>query len=92
MFYWGLRLEGANGIYGVFFYSTFLTSAWVWAYTLSLLVFRLARAAPPVLAFLIWLLPVKKHPFRAMGIVAFVAVLLVGSVVQQLIQRGLALL
>jgi len=55
---------------GIFFYSTFFTSAWVLLYALSGGLVRLTVGGRPVLHFLKWFLDIENHPVRSIGIIA----------------------
>lgn len=74
----GWRLGGPPPSTGVYFYSTMLTSIWLWLSGLGFLVMRFLVALKPVFAFLAWALPVDTHPMRAMGTVAGALVLAFG--------------
>ena len=55
---------------GIFFYSTFFTSIWLWLFGLSQLVFTVAGRTGPLLRFVKYVLPIDEKPFRSLGIIA----------------------
>lgn len=59
-----------SSLQGLFFYSTFFTSAWLWLFALSQLFFRAASQLDSALRLLKYALPIETRPFRSMGIVA----------------------
>lgn len=56
-----------TGYVGIFIYSTFFTSIWVWLWAIGWGSLRLAARLVPVLRFLQWALPIETHPVRALG-------------------------
>ena len=68
----GVPAEQRSGL-GVFFYSTFFTSVWLWLFALSQLLIRFLSKVEPLRKFFFgYLLPVEERPFRSIGIVAAV--------------------
>jgi hypothetical protein len=69
IFVYGIRLDREmKGIsLGVFFYSTFLTSFWVWLYILACAAARSATHFSVIAEKLRWLLDVKNHPVAVPG-------------------------
>lgn len=61
---------GLGAAPGIFFYSTFFTSFWVWLYAISQMAVRFAGRSQPGLKFLQWVLPIKEYPMRSLGLVA----------------------
>ncbi|MEQ9399383.1 MAG: hypothetical protein RJQ04_09425 [Longimicrobiales bacterium] len=61
---------------GIFFYSTFLTSVWLWLYALSVPLSRVLVRAGRGMGFLLRAADVSRHPFRALG---FASVLVVSA-------------
>ncbi|MCZ6643403.1 MAG: hypothetical protein O7F71_17665 [Gammaproteobacteria bacterium] len=55
---------------GVFFYSTFFTSVWLWLFGLSHLLVTLASRTGPLLRAVKYILPIDEKPFRSLGIIA----------------------
>jgi hypothetical protein len=55
---------------GVFFYSTFWTSVWLWIFGLSQVAIRAAARLNPILKIVRYLLPIEERPFRSIGVVA----------------------
>ena len=62
---------------GVFFYSTFFTSAWLWIYAASLPIARILLKMNAGFGWLLRATDVKEQPFRSLG---FVGVLVVSAV------------
>ena len=56
-----------ESILGIFFYSTYFTSVWVWLHTISILLMRTNR----IMRRLRNILPIQERPFRAVGLVMF---------------------
>lgn len=54
---------------GLFFYTTFLTSIWLWLFALSYGALLIAQRMNIAFRFLIWSLPVKTYPIRTLGII-----------------------
>ena len=63
----GIRLAERNGELGIFLYTTYFTSVWVWLYILSAMTMRTRGMMNPLRK----LLPVSSRPFRSLGLVAF---------------------
>ncbi|MEQ8331274.1 MAG: hypothetical protein RH859_12515 [Longimicrobiales bacterium] len=61
---------------GIFFYSTFLTSVWLWLYALSVPLSRVLVRAGRGMGFLLRAADVSRHPFQALG---FASVLVVSA-------------
>jgi hypothetical protein len=59
---------------GIFFYSTFLTSVWLWLYSASVLVSRILVRLGGGVGFLLKITDVEKQPFRSMGFTSVVIV------------------
>jgi hypothetical protein len=59
---------------GIFFYSAFFTSIWLWLYVLAVFVSRVLLRMNSGVGFLLRASDVEQHPFRSMG---FVSVLIV---------------
>ena len=55
---------------GIFFYSTFFTSIWLWLFGLSQLVVTVASRAEPLLRVVKYVFPIDEKPFRSLGIIA----------------------
>lgn len=69
--------EGAGGApipFGLFFYSAFFTSVWLWLYALSALLSRVLVRIGGGVGFLLSATDVKHQPFRSMGFTAVVLV------------------
>ena len=60
--------------FGVFFYSAFLTSVWLWLYAVSVVLARSLVRAGRGVGFLLKLTDVENHPFRSMGFTSVVLV------------------
>jgi hypothetical protein len=58
----------------VFFYSTFLTSVWLWLYAASVFVSRVLVRMSGGVGFLLKVTDVEHHPFRSMGFTSVVLV------------------
>lgn len=71
-----LTLSGIEGIGGIFLYSTYFTSVWVWLTALGWGAIRLMAIAPPLLRAMQYLLPIETHPLRSIGEVAALIVCL----------------
>ena len=76
----GLALAGDTTI-GVFFYSTYFTSVWVWLYVASRSLLRLLAASAPLLRALKFVLPIEQKPLRAIGTAAYIPALAVSGAV-----------
>lgn len=61
---------------GIFFYSAFFTSAWLWLYAASVLISHILLKMNNGLGFLLRVTDVQEHPFRSVG---FVSVLIVSG-------------
>ena len=57
---------------GIFFYSTFFTSAWVWLHCLSGLTIKLSKGFGALTASLKYLLDIDNKPFLSIGIVIII--------------------
>lgn len=66
---------------GIFVYSTFFTSVWVWLYISSMALIRLASHSQLLIRFLQFALPIQEKPLRAIGTVAFIPGILVSGLV-----------
>ena len=55
---------------GIFFYSTFFTSFWLWLFGLTYGALLLIRQMSVVIRFVSWLLPIGTKPIRSIGVVA----------------------
>ena len=71
----GFTLDGPEGIV---IYTTYITSVWVWLYMISVLLMRAQGLLSPFRK----LLNIKMYPFRSLGLVAFVPILLMGAIVR----------
>lgn len=71
-----LTFSGSDGALGIFLYSTFFTSVWVWLTALGWGVTRLLAKSPPLIRLMNRALPIDTHPMRAIGEVAAVIVCL----------------
>lgn len=60
-------------IYALFF-STFVTSFWIWIYLATLALFKLSLVSTRAISFLKWALPIQKKPIRSIGQVAFLII------------------
>ena len=67
--------------FGVFLYSTFFTSAWLWLYAGGIFFIRLLARMGPVLRFLKWLLPIDEKPMRAIGTATFIPAIAVSGLI-----------
>ncbi len=67
----GVKLEGYQGIsIGVFIYSTFWTSLWVWLFALSAIVARSPGLLGGARKWLLHWVDIEATPYRAIGVVA----------------------
>lgn len=67
-FLWnGIRLAERNGELGIFLYTTYFTSIWVWLYILSAMTMRTRGMMKPLRK----ILPISSRPFRSLGLVSF---------------------
>lgn len=80
----GLTFSGKSASAGIFIYSTFFTSVWVWLYALSGFLVKGIAASRTGLHFLQRHLNLEEHPLRSMGFVLMLLVT-VGYVVWGLI-------
>lgn len=62
--------EGIFGVWGVLFFAGLIPSIWLWLYIGSSLITRFAIRSQKMITFLKYFLPVNKHPFRSVGVVA----------------------
>lgn len=60
--------SGKEPSVGIFFYTTFFTSVWVWLFALAWGAMRLATRFEPGIRFLIWALPIQDYPIRSIGL------------------------
>lgn len=75
----GLRLEGVFGAYGALFYSTYLTSVWVWLYVLSVAGMRSVLGIQVARNIFdnIWSKDkVEKNPFRFLQVIVLIVTFL----------------
>ena len=56
--------------FGLFYYSAFVTSLWLWLYVLSVAAARVLLGAPGEGGFILRASDVERHPFRSIGYVA----------------------
>lgn len=75
---------------GILFYSTYVTSVWVWLYSLSGLVVKIASHFGPLLGNLKVILDIENKPLRSMGFVsiALVSLLYLAVPIWRLISKG----
>jgi len=59
---------------GIFFYSAFFTSVWLWLYAASVLVSRVLLRMNSGVGFLLRVTDVERQPFRSMGFVSIILV------------------
>jgi len=79
---WGEDVDEASGKglvtvglpFGIFFYTAFFTSAWLWLYAASLLVSRALSRMNNGVGFLLSATDVEKHPLRSIGFVSVIIV------------------
>ena len=67
-----LQSEKGNLTFGIFFYSTFFTSVWVWLYAASVGLIRFASRSDRLFRAIKFILPIEEKPLRAIGTVAFI--------------------
>jgi hypothetical protein len=60
--------------FGLFFYASFLTSAWLWLYALSVPLSRVLLRMNSGVGFLLRVTDVERQPFRSMGFVSVIIV------------------
>ena len=65
-----------NSTLGIFFYSTFFTSVWVWLYAFSGLVVKLAGYLGIGFNRLKWFLDIENKPLHSLGIISMLLVTL----------------
>jgi hypothetical protein len=70
-----------NPSIGIFYYSTFFPSVWLWILILSLYVFRFAYFIIGAGRFANWFLDVDRQPFRSIGAVAATLAFIVSVVI-----------
>ena len=83
----GLIVEGLSlnsrdsdgAAFGVFIYTTYLTSVWIWLYMMSVLLMRSEGIMKP----LRYILPIHERPFRAVGIVAFIPPIVLAVILRE---------
>lgn len=56
--------------FGIFFYSTFFTSSWVWIYAGAVGTARFLNASASVIRLFRWFLDIEGHPVRSVGVIA----------------------
>ncbi len=56
-----------------FVMTTYLTSIWIWIYSLSFVLFKLMANLGPLRKFVDFSIGIKEHPFRAVATLSFVA-------------------
>ena len=76
-FWQGLTFSGTESFLGIFIYSTFLTSVWLWLYALSGFLVKAFARSRKGLHFLQKHLNVEEHPLRSMGFVLMLLVTVV---------------
>lgn len=69
-FAWTAEAVNNDLFFGVAFYSTFFTSAWLWLFGLSYLAITVAGRSEPFLDAVKYILPIDEKPFRSLGIIA----------------------
>ncbi len=62
--------EGIFGVWGVLFFAGLIPSIWLWLYIGASLITRFVIRSQRMITFLKYFLPVNKHPFRSVGVVA----------------------
>jgi len=72
-----LSSERGSLSWGIFFYSTFFTSVWVWLYALSGLVVKLAGYLDIGFSRLKWFLDIETKPLHSLGIISMLLVTLI---------------
>lgn len=80
----GIFLESSEGFgsLGIYFYSTFFTSVWVWLYALAWAAVRLISLTRIGARIVIWALPIRRKPLRYVGmVVGFLACFVVWAIV-----------
>ena len=56
-----------EGLFGIIIYTTYLTSAWIWLYAITIILVKTRGVMRPFRK----ILPVKKRPFRSVGMAVF---------------------
>ncbi len=77
LFWEGLTFSGNASFFGVWIYSTFLTSVWLWLYALSGFLVKTIARSRKGLHFLQEHLNIEEHPLRSMGFVLMLLVTVV---------------
>ena len=72
-----LSEHSLNGLVGVYIYTTYFTSVWVWLYSIAVSLMRIGGIMRPVRK----ILPVDKRPFRSVGLVMVIPTVLVSLIV-----------
>ena len=73
--FWRRGSGGSIGLpFGIFFYSAFFTSVWLWLYAASVLVSRVLLRMNNGVGFLLRVTDVERQPFRSMGFVSVIIV------------------
>ena len=67
--------------FGIFFYSTFFTSFWVWIYAAAVGTARFLNASANVIRLLKWFLDIEGHPIRSIGVIAGLMTAVLWSIV-----------
>ena len=73
--------HGFGGIFGIFFYSTYFSSVWIWTYSVTMAMMRATLVVRPLRD----VLPVRKRPFLSVGNVVFGPVILISIILRQII-------
>jgi len=76
--------SGGSGLFGVFFYSTYFTSVWIWLYAGSGILIKLIVRAGKFLLFFRKHLNIEREPFKSMGFVIIILIsfaYLIGAVI-----------
>jgi len=72
---------GSSNFFGIYIWTTFVTSVWVWLYFLAQLVTRLLEPIRPSIKFLQYALPIEKYPLRSVGaVMGFLACLITSAI------------
>lgn len=69
--------NGGGNQFGIFFYSTFLTSIWIWFFGVSYMFLSLIAQSGPAIKLLKYILPIEDKPFRSIGIVSGLIALII---------------
>ncbi len=67
--FWFKKDTGGNMV-GVFVYSTFFTSIWIWLFGISNILLSMASRSQHILKIVKYMLPIEEKPFRSIGIIA----------------------